>query len=120
MIIRYSDSPSTLPDETNDPGNMERKLTKPLRKTEGPLMDDLLISLQRTCWGNIYHDLRDIEGVGVVISSNHTVVRKHLISSLCGSEPLGLSSSVTGQSDEARDTPRNIRDQHMGLKSSTP
>ena len=66
-----------------------------------------------------YHDLRDIEGVEVVISSNHTV-RKHLISSLCGSKPLGLSSSITSQSDESRDTPRNIRDQHMGLKSSTP
>ena len=58
--------------------------------------------------------------VCVVISSNHTV-KKHLTSSLCGSKPLGLLSSVTGQSDEARDTqPRNIISQLMGLKKLDP
>jgi hypothetical protein len=63
---------------------------------------------------------RDMEGVCVVISSNHTV-KKHLTSSLCGSKPLGLLSSVTGQSDEARDTqPRNIISQLMGLKKLDP
>jgi hypothetical protein len=40
-----------------------------------------------------FRKARDREGVGVVISSNHTV-RKHITSSLCGSKSLGLLSSV--------------------------